>query len=50
MAPRGRLFSVLMFNTKNGRLVEIEIVNDPARQRELDLAVNAVGVDGAAAF
>lgn len=39
MAPRGRLVTVLMFKVENGRIVEIEIVNDPARQRELDLAV-----------
>jgi len=39
MAPRGRLVTVLMFKVENERIVEIEIVNDPERQRELDLAV-----------
>jgi RNA polymerase sigma factor (sigma-70 family) len=39
MAPRGRLVTVMMFTVANDRIVEIEIVNDPTRQRELDLAV-----------
>jgi RNA polymerase sigma factor (sigma-70 family) len=47
MAPRGRLVTVLMFKVENGRIVEIEIVNDPARQRELDLAVLEADSGGA---
>jgi RNA polymerase sigma-70 factor (ECF subfamily) len=39
MAPRGRLVTVIMFTVEHARIVEIEIVNDPARQRELELAV-----------
>jgi hypothetical protein len=40
MAPRGKLVTVMMFKVENERIVEIEVVNDPARQRELDLAVS----------
>jgi RNA polymerase sigma factor (sigma-70 family) len=39
VASHGRIVTVAMFKVENERIVEIEIVNDPARQRELDLAV-----------
>jgi len=39
IAPRGRLFRVLKFTTRNGKITAIEVVGDPARLRELDLAV-----------
>ena len=39
IAPRGRLFRVLKFTTRNGKITAIEVVADPARLRELDLAV-----------
>jgi len=39
VAPRGRLFRVLRFTVADGRIVQIEVVADPARLRQLDLAV-----------
>jgi RNA polymerase sigma factor (sigma-70 family) len=39
MALRGQLVTAMMFKVENGKIVEIEIVNDPARQRELELGV-----------
>jgi hypothetical protein len=39
VAPRGRLFAVLGFTVAGGRVVEVEVVTDPARLRGLDLAV-----------
>jgi RNA polymerase sigma factor (sigma-70 family) len=39
VAPRGRPFSVMGFTVSGGRIVEIDSVSDPARLRELDLAV-----------
>jgi len=39
MAPRGRLFLVLDFTITGGRITEIDIIADPDRLRELDLAV-----------
>jgi RNA polymerase sigma-70 factor, ECF subfamily len=39
VAPRGRPFSVMGFTVTGGRIVEIDSVSDPARLRELDLAV-----------
>jgi RNA polymerase sigma factor (sigma-70 family) len=38
-APRGRPLSVLGFTVRGGRIVEIDILADPARLRALDLAV-----------
>jgi RNA polymerase sigma factor (sigma-70 family) len=38
-APAGRLFSVMGFTVRHGKIVEIDILADPARLRELDLAV-----------
>jgi RNA polymerase sigma factor (sigma-70 family) len=39
VAPRGRLFRVLTFTIARGKIVEIDVVGDPARLRELNLAV-----------
>jgi RNA polymerase sigma factor (sigma-70 family) len=39
VAPRGHLFLVLNFTIRNDKIVEIEAVADPARLRQLQLAV-----------
>ena len=39
VAPRGRLFRVLHFTLTRGKIVQIDVVADPARLRQLDLAV-----------
>jgi hypothetical protein len=39
MAPRGQLFLVLGFTITDGKITEIDVVADPARLRQLDLAV-----------
>jgi len=39
VAPRGRLFRVLRFTVAGGRIVQIDVVADPARLRQLELAV-----------
>ncbi len=39
IAPHGRLFAVMGFTVRRGKIVEIEVVADPARLRQLDLAV-----------
>jgi RNA polymerase sigma factor (sigma-70 family) len=39
VAPRGRLLMVLGFTIRHGRIVEIDILADPARLRQLDLAL-----------
>jgi RNA polymerase sigma-70 factor (ECF subfamily) len=39
VAPRGRLFRVLNFTIAGGKIVEVEVVADPERLRELELAV-----------
>src|SRR5438094_5178882 len=39
LAPRGRLFRVLRFTFANAKIARIEVVGDPERFRELDLAV-----------
>jgi RNA polymerase sigma factor (sigma-70 family) len=39
VAPHGQPFSVLGFTVSRGRIVEIDILADPARLRRLDLAV-----------
>jgi RNA polymerase sigma-70 factor, ECF subfamily len=36
--PGGKLFSVMGFTVRNGKIVEIDILADPARLRHLDLA------------
>jgi hypothetical protein len=39
VAPRGRLFLVLGFTVRSGKIVEIDVIADPERLRKLDLAV-----------
>jgi len=39
MAPRGRLFRALSFTIARGKIVQIDVVADPERLRQLDLAV-----------
>ena len=39
VAARGRLFRVLRFSFADGKIASIEVIGDPARLRELDLAV-----------
>lgn len=39
MAPRGRLMRAVTFTIAGGKIVEADIIADPARLRELDLAV-----------
>jgi RNA polymerase sigma-70 factor, ECF subfamily len=39
VAPRGRLLMVLSFTIERGRIVEIDAIADPARLRQIDLAV-----------
>jgi RNA polymerase sigma-70 factor (ECF subfamily) len=39
VAPRGRLFRVLSFRFTGGKIGRIDVVGDPARLRQLDLAV-----------
>jgi len=38
-APGGRLSRVLRFTITSGKIVDVDIIADPARRRELDLAV-----------
>jgi hypothetical protein len=39
MAPGGRLSGVVTFGLRDGRIVEIDVITDPARLRQLQLAV-----------
>jgi RNA polymerase sigma-70 factor (ECF subfamily) len=39
MAPRGRLSRALTFKVVDGRITEIEVIGDPARLAELDVAI-----------
>jgi RNA polymerase sigma factor (sigma-70 family) len=39
IAPRGRLFRVLRFTLRNGKILEVEVVGDTDQLRQLDLAV-----------
>ena len=39
VAPRGRLFRVLSFTFAGGKIAQVEVIGDPARLRELELAV-----------
>jgi hypothetical protein len=39
VAPRGRPFSVMGFTVAGGKIVEIDVLADPVRLRQLDLAV-----------
>jgi len=38
MAPRGRLFRALSFTITRGKIVQIDVIADPERLRQLDLA------------
>ncbi|MFP2930015.1 sigma-70 family RNA polymerase sigma factor [Pyxidicoccus sp. 3LG] len=39
VAPQGRLRLVLRFTLANGKIAEIDVIGDPSRLRQLDLAV-----------
>jgi hypothetical protein len=39
VAPGGRLFRVLRFAITRGKIVQVDIIAEPARLHELDLAV-----------
>jgi hypothetical protein len=39
VAPGGRLFAVMMFATKDEKIVDIDIIADPARLSQLDLTI-----------
>ena len=39
VSPRGRPFAVMGFTVRRGKIVEIDVLADPARLRQLDLAV-----------
>ena len=39
LAPRGRLFRALSFTLADGKIVHIDVIADPERLRQLDLAV-----------
>lgn len=39
VAPRGRLFRALKFTITGGKIVQIDVVADPARLGQLDLAL-----------
>ena len=41
VAPRGRLFLVMAFKFSGEKVVEIDVIADPERLRQLDLAVLA---------
>jgi len=39
LAPRGRLLRALTFTIDGGRIVEVDVIADPKRLSQLDLAV-----------
>ena len=39
LAPRGKLSRALMFTVKNDNVTELDVIGDPARLRELEIAV-----------
>jgi RNA polymerase sigma-70 factor (ECF subfamily) len=39
LAPRGRLFRALSFTISDEKIVEIDVIADPERLSQLDLAV-----------
>jgi len=39
LAPRGRLFRALSFTIERGKIVQVDVIADPERLRQLDLAV-----------
>jgi hypothetical protein len=38
-APRGKLSRALTFTFTNAKVTQVEVIGDPARLRELDIAV-----------
>jgi len=38
LAPQGRLSRALRFTIRGGKIVEVDVVADPARLRELEIA------------
>ena len=43
LAPRGKLLRVLTFTFENATISRVEVIGDPARFRELDIAVLQAG-------
>jgi RNA polymerase sigma-70 factor, ECF subfamily len=43
LAPRGRLFRALRFTITGGKIVQVDVIADPERLRQLDLAVLDAG-------
>jgi RNA polymerase sigma-70 factor (ECF subfamily) len=39
VAPRGRLSTVVTFKIRGGKIIEMDVLTDPARLRQLHLAV-----------
>jgi RNA polymerase sigma factor (sigma-70 family) len=39
VAPGGRVFAVMSFTISGGRIVEIDVLNDPERVKEIDLSI-----------
>jgi len=39
LAPRGRLFRVVTFKFAQGKIIQMDVVADPGRLQQLDLAV-----------
>ncbi len=39
VTPRGQLFAIMGFTVRQGMIVEIDVLADPARLRQLDLAI-----------
>jgi hypothetical protein len=39
LAPRGKLARALTFTFANAKVTRVEVIGDPARLRELDIAV-----------
>lgn len=39
VAPRGKLLYILQFTLIHGKIVEVDLVSEPARMRQMDLAV-----------
>jgi RNA polymerase sigma-70 factor (ECF subfamily) len=39
LAPRGKLSRALIFTFANAKILQVEVIGDPARLRELDIAV-----------
>jgi hypothetical protein len=39
LAPRGKLSRALIFTFANAKVLQVEVIGDPARLRELEIAV-----------